>query len=589
MINDLWIHPGYIILFGVLLIPIFRGVLRQTYTLVLPILAFWLVLTMEPGVYGSYRFLGFDIVLGKVDKLSIIFAHVFTLMAIIGAVYSLHVKQVGHQMSAFFYVGSSLGVTFAGDYLTLFIFWEIMAFSSVFLVWYRKTRLSIDAGYRYLIVHVAGGLFLLGGMMLRFYDVGTLAIGPISPQGATLASYLIMIGFCLNAAVPPIHAWLPDAYPEATVTGAVFMCAFTTKTAVYTLARVFPGFEILAIMGAIMTVYGVGYAVIENDARRILAYHIVSQVGYMVCGVGIGTQLAINGACAHAYAHIIYKALLFMGAGAVLEMTGRSKLNELGGLYKYMPLSMIFTVIGGISISGFPLTSGFVSKSMIIAAAHHEHNAFLTFMLMLAGVGTFLSVGLKLPYYIWFGKDSGVTAKEAPLNMQIGMAIAAILCFFIGIRYDFLFRLLPYPNHWEPYTPGHILEVSQVMLFTGLGFFLLLKRLTPERHLNLDLDWFYRNGARGFMWVARNPISLVNDKLGDAYRTVGFRWLFLGVARASSWFDGRVIDGILDGSVYGVRHIGDILRRAQSGRIQHYIGLSVLTIFAVLGIVLLLK
>jgi multicomponent Na+:H+ antiporter subunit D len=225
----------------------------------------------------------------------------------------------------------------------------------------------------------------------------------IATNGATFADYLIMIGFMLNAAVPPIHAWLPDAYPEATVTGAVFMCAFTTKTAVYVLARGFPGFEALAILGAIMTVYGVGYAAIENDARRILAYHIVSQVGYMVCGVGIGTAMAVNGAISHAYAHIIYKALLFMGVGAVLEMTGKTKLNELGGLYKQMPLAMIFTVIGGISISGFPLTSGFISKSMIIAAAGESHRIGLLLMMTLAAVGTFLSVGIKLPYFIWFG------------------------------------------------------------------------------------------------------------------------------------------------------------------------------------------
>ncbi|MFH1146549.1 MAG: Na(+)/H(+) antiporter subunit D [Pseudomonadota bacterium] len=589
MINDLWIHPGLVIVIGALAIPLLRGVWRQVYTVALPVAAFWLVLTTGPGTYGAYQFLGQDIICGKVDKLSLIFAHVFTLMAIIGAIYSLHVKEWGHQMAGFFYVGGSLGVTFAGDYLTLFVFWELMAFASVFLVWYRKTQQSIDAGYRYLLVHVAGGLFLLGGMLLRLNEVGNLVVGPISTEGATLASYLIMIGFCLNAAVPPIHAWLPDAYPEATVAGAVFMCAFTTKTAVYALARVFPGHEILAILGAIMTVYGVGYAVIENNARRILAYHIVSQVGYMVCGVGIGTQMAINGTCAHAYAHIIYKALLFMGAGAVLEMTGRSKLSELGGLYKYMPLTMIWTVIGGISISGFPLTSGFVSKSMIVAAAHHEHAAFLTFMMMLAGVGTFLSVGLKLPYFIWFGKDSGVKAKEAPLNMHIAMAIAAFLCIYMGIDYGFLYKLLPYPNHWAPYSTGHLLEMTQVLVLCGLGFFIFLKRLTPEPHLNLDVDYFYRYGARGFMWVARTPLNAMNDLLGDAYKNVGFRWIFMGVARAASWFDWHIIDGILDGTANTVRRIGDMARRLQSGRLQYYVGFSALTLFFILGIDLLLK
>ena len=323
-------------------------------------------------------------------------------MAIIGCIYGLHVKETGQHIAAFLYVGGSLGVTLCGDYLTLFIFWELMAFASTFLVWYRKKRRSIEAGFRYLLVHTAGGLVLLAGIFLRYKNIHDLSFVQIAANGATFADYLIMIGFMLNAAVPPINAWLPDAYPEASVTGAVFMCAFTTKTAVSVLARGFPGFEALAIMGAIMTVYGVGYATIENDARRILAYHIVSQVGYMVCGIGIGTAMAVNGAISHAYAHIIYKALLFMGAGAVLEMTGISKLNELGGLYRRMPLAMIFTVIGGISISGFPFTSGFVSKSMIIAAAGESHRIGLLLMMTLAAVGTFLSVGIKLPYFIWF-------------------------------------------------------------------------------------------------------------------------------------------------------------------------------------------
>ena len=288
--------------------------MQKVLLLVVPLLAFWQIHNL-PESFGICNFMGFELVFGKVDKLTYVFLHVFTLMALIGAIYCLHVKETGHHIAAFLYVAGSLGTTLAGDYLTIFIFWELMAFASTFLIWYRKRKRSIEAGYRYLLVHTAGGLILLAGIFLRYQNCHDLSFTRILVEGATTADYLIMIGFMLNAAVPPIHAWLPDAYPEATVTGAVFMCAFTTKTAVYVLARAFPGFEMLAIMGAIMTLYGVGYAVIENDARRILAYHIVSQVGYMVCGIGIGTAMAVNGACAHAYAHILYKALLFMGVG----------------------------------------------------------------------------------------------------------------------------------------------------------------------------------------------------------------------------------------------------------------------------------
>jgi multicomponent Na+:H+ antiporter subunit D len=564
-------HPATLFILGAILLPMLNRLrLRQVLLIALPLLAMYQIHHL-PESFGVVHYLGFDLVFGRVDKLTFVFLHVFTLMALIGCVFSLHVKESGQHISALLYVAGSLGVTLAGDYLTLFIFWELMAVASTFLIWYRKKKRSVDAGFRYLLVHSAGGLILLAGIFLRYHNVHDLSFERIAVDGATMADYLIMIGFMLNAAVPPIHAWLPDAYPEATVTGAVFMCAFTTKTAVYVLARAFPGFEALAVLGAIMALYGVFYAVIENDARRILAYHIVSQVGYMVCGVGIGTQMALNGACAHAYAHIIYKALLFMGAGAVLEMTGKSKLNELGGLYRYMPVAMIFTVIGGISISGFPLTSGFISKSMIIAAAGEHHRLGLMIMLNLAAVGTFLSVGIKLPYFIWFGKDSGVKANEAPWNMSLGMAIAAFMCIFLGIYPEYLYRMLPFTVDYHPYTSYHLSETFQLLGFTGLGFFLMVKRLKPEPKMNLDLDWFYRKGTCAFMWLASHPLSIANDWINEVYKNVGLR-LTTGLAKAFSWFDWEGIDGVIDGSSQGVVTGGDHLRVIQTGKIQHYIG-----------------
>lgn len=580
------IHPTTWFLMGAVLLPFLNNKkkLKKTVLIGIPLIAFTLIHWL-PDSFGHVSYLGFDLVFGRVDQLTRVFLHVFTIMAIIGCIYGLHVKETGQHIAAFLYVGGSLGVTLCGDYLTLFIFWEMMAFSSVFLVWYRKKRRSIEAGFRYLLVHTTGGLILLAGIFLRYKNIHDLSFVQIASNGATVADYLIMIGFMLNAAVPPIHAWLPDAYPEASVTGAVFMCAFTTKTAVYVLARGFPGFEALAILGAVMTLYGVGYAVVENDARRILAYHIVSQVGYMVCGIGIGTAMAVNGAVAHAYAHIIYKGLLFMGAGAVLEMTGKSKLNELGGLYKRMPWAMIFTVIGGISISGFPLTSGFISKSMIIAAAGESHRTGLMLMMTLAAVGTFLSVGIKLPYFIWFGKDSGVEAKDAPWNMNLGMAIAAFLCFFLGVFPDYLYKMLPFPVHYHPYTAYHLAETMQLLGFTGLGFFIMVKKLKPKPKMNLDLDWFYRKGARVFMWIASRPVLSSNNWINDVYRSVGLR-LSMALAKAISWFDWEGIDWTIDGSARGVVEGGNRLRSLMTGKIQHYIGGAVALTFIILILVM---
>ncbi len=584
--SGIFMHPATYFILGAALLPLSKRLhLHKALLIAVPLLAFFQIYSL-PETFGVVHYLGFDIVFGKVDRLTFIFLHVFTLMALIGCIYALHVEETGQHIAAFLYIAASLGVTLAGDYLTIFIFWELMAFSSVFLVWYRRKKRSVEAGFRYLLVHIAGGLTLFAGIFLRWQNLHDLHFTRILVENATIAEYLIMIGFALNAAVPPIHAWLPDAYPEATVTGAVFMCAFTTKTAVYVLARAFPGFEVLAIAGAAMTLYGVGYAVIENDARRILAYHIVSQVGYMVCGIGIGTAMAVNGACAHAYAHIIYKALLFMGVGAVLEMTGRSKLSELGGLYRYMPVAMIFTVIGGISISGFPLTSGFVSKSMIVAAAGEQHRIAIMLMLLAASIGTFLSVGIKLPYFIWYGRDSGVTAKDPPWNMIFAMAIAAFFCFFIGINPDWLYRMLPFPVAYEPYTGYHISETVQLFAFTGLGFYIMVKKLKPEPVINLDLDWLYRKGTYAFMWFARRPVNAFNEFVSNLYKTVGLR-ITMATARGFSRFDREGIDLVVDGSARGVVDGGDKVRLHITGRLQHYIGGALVVLFVILAVVLL--
>ncbi len=491
--NSFWLHPSLILILGALVLPLVPARLKRGYLLLIPILLFARILTMAHGEFGQVHVLNkWPMVFGRVDALSSVFGYIMSLMCILGTLYGLHVKEDAQHIASWFYVAGSVGCIYAGDFITLFLFWELMAFSSVFLIWFRRRRESLWAGYRYLLVHVAGGVALLGGMVWHCKTQGSWAFDAsfcqLAVHHATPATYLIMIGFILNAAVPPLHAWLPDAYGEATFNGSVFMCAFTTKTAVYALCRGFAGTEILVVLGVIMALYGVVYAVLENDCRRLLAYHIISQVGYMVAGVGLGTQMAINGACAHAFAHILYKGLLFMGCGAVLHMTGESKFTELGGLWKKMPWTFVFTLIGGLSISAFPLFSGFVSKSMIVSAGFEEHKYWVGFLLLLASAGTFLHTGLKVPYFIWFGKnqpkkETWDRAAEPPWNMNAAMIVASALCIFIGCYTPYLYKMLPYPDlaaEYHPYTAYHIFETLQILLFTGLGFFLLLKKLVPD-------------------------------------------------------------------------------------------------------------
>ncbi len=507
MIAEFFAIPGIILIFGAFILPLVPRNVRSSLFLVFPIIALAIVITRPDGYALSATLAGLELVLFQVDALSRVFGIIFAATALIAGIYAWHIKDLGQQTAALVYAGSALGVTFAGDFFTLLVFWELMAVSSTWLVWARRTPSSDAAGMRYLVYHVFGGGLLLAGILWHYSTTGSILVESL-PESTAIASVLMLLGVAVNAAVIPLHAWLPDAYPKATITGAVFMSAFTTKSAVYVLMRVFPGWEVLAWFGAAMAIYGVTYAVICKDMREILAYHIVSQVGFMVCGIGIGTEMALNGAAAHAYSHILYKALMFMGAGAVLYATGTTKLVDLGGLKKKMKWTMLLYMVGAFSISGLPLFNGFISKAMTVDAAGYAGNETAMLMLLLAGVGTFLSVGLKLPYYTWFHKeDSDIDIKPLPVNMYIAMGIAAFLCIFYGLVPGALYVYLPFEVNYEPYTVYHLVEITQISLLTFAGFWLLKKKMAGERMIALDFDWFYRKPAPFFRKVFVNAID----------------------------------------------------------------------------------
>ena len=573
-----WVHPGLILIFGAWILPLLRGRIRLLFLLLLPTLALVDCILLNPGTYGVVSFVGQEIVFGRVDRLSLLFSYVFSLLALIGMIYSLHVDDVAQHMAALTYAGAALGVVFAGDFLSLFVFWELMAISAALIVWLHRQPSSTAAGFRYLLVHIFGGLCLLGGIVLHWSQTGSLSFGAMTSAG-TAAFTLILIAFLLNAAVPPLGAWLPDAYPEATATGAVFLTAFTTKSAVYALIRGFAGTELLVWLGAGMAVYGVVYAVLENDARRLLAYHIISQVGYMVCGVGMGSPLALSGAAAHAFAHILYKGVLFMGAGAVLQVTGLRKLSDMGGLYKTMPLTLGLYMIGAFAISAVPLFSGFVSKAMVVSAAGESHRAAIFLLLTLASSGTFLHTGLKLPYYMFFGKDRGLTAHEPPKNMLVAMALGAAACILIGVFPGLLYAYLPFPVAYAPYTAHHIAATLGLLAFTGLGFYLLLKQLDPKPVISLDTDWFYRRPLPLFIEFAQRSLGRLDTVVGRVPDIVMQRGV-LATAERLRQFDARVIDATMVGMGRLTQALSQSLRVGVSGHAQHY------ALFMAAGVVL---
>jgi multicomponent Na+:H+ antiporter subunit D len=393
-----------------------------------------------------------------------------------------------------FYAGSAIGVVFAGDLITVFIFWELMAIGSTLVIWSAGNRTAYSASMRYVAIHLLGGVLLMAGIAGHVAATGSVAFVAMAPE--SWAQWLILAGVLINAGAPPLSAWLPDAYPEASWSGTVFLSAFTTKTAVYVLLRGFPGTELLIWVGMFMIFYGIVYALLENDMRRILAYSIVNQVGFMVVGIGIGTEMALNGAAAHAFAHIIYKALLLMSAGAVLYRTGRRKCTDLGGLFQSMPVTAVCGIIGALAISSFPWTSGFVSKSMISQAAGDQHLSFVWLGLAAASAGVFLHAGIKFPWFVFFQKDSGLRPADPPVSMQMAMLIFAALCIGLGVVPGPLYALLPFAVSYEPYSGAHVVTQLQLLLFSGLAFFVMLQFLQRTLTISLDFDWFYRVFAR---------------------------------------------------------------------------------------------
>ena len=470
-----------------------KGHIRSIILLITPILAAWQIWNLPMGIFAQVEFVGHTLDMMRVDKLSRIFGLIFCLAAFLGNLYAWHVRDIVQQIAALLYAGAAIGAVFAGDLITLFFYWEGTALASVFLIWARKTEGSYHTGMRYLIIQITSGVILLAGTALLYRETGSITFELMTLS--SLGTWLIFLSFGMKCAFPLLHNWLQDSYPAATITGTVILSAFTTKLAVYALARGFAGTELLIYIGAVMTLFPIFFAEIENDLRRVLAYSLNNQLGFMVVGIGIGTEMAINGTASHAFAHILYKALLFMSVGAVMLRTGTSKATELGGLCRTMPRTAIFCLIGAASISAFPLFSGFVTKSLIMDETANQHYPIIWAILVFASAGVLSHSGIKIPYFTFFGHDSGLRPKEAPINMQLAMGFTAFLCIFIGVYPDPLYALLPYEVVYKPYTMSHVIGQLQLLCFALLAFVVLMRTgiHPPEiRAVNLDVDWIYR-------------------------------------------------------------------------------------------------
>ncbi len=492
----MWIEgiPPFLLFFVGALV---TALLPSKWRIVLLLLPIWsginLFMTSTWAGSVTYSVAGFTLDLLHIDKLSLLFGYLFHIAAFLSLLYSLHVKDRLQQVAGLLYAGSALGAIFSGDLISVFIFWELLALTSACLIWARRQVASTSAAMRYLVYQILSGVLLLAGIVLLVQSDNDISVRALPLENLT--SWLIFIAIGIKCAFPGLHSWLSDGYPNATATGTVFLSAFTTKVAVYLLARTFAGEAILVYIGAAMTCFPIFYAVIENDLRKVLAYSLINQLGFMVCGIGIGTSLALNGAVAHAFNDVIFKGLLFMTMGAVLMRVGHVKGSDLGGLYKSMPKTTLFCIIGAASISAFPLFSGFVSKSMVMAALIAQGHDYLWLMLLFASAGVFHHAGIKIPFFAFFAHDNGLRVREAPTNMLWAMGLASLACLAIGIYPALLYQLLPWDNQYQPYDITHTLTQLQLLFFSALAFVWLNKQglYPPElRSVNLDVEWFYR-------------------------------------------------------------------------------------------------
>jgi multicomponent Na+:H+ antiporter subunit D len=511
--SSLLLHPVLPFLVAAALAPWFGPMVRRLLSLAAPAAALALLVALPDGATAAVEVFGQELVLLRRDPLAVVFAAAFIVYSFVASIYAWTEEGKGPKVASIGLAGAGVGVVLAGDLLSLFFFWEWLTVTSLFLIWYGNRADSWDAGFRYLIFHLAGAVVMLTGILLKLAE-GNAAFEVMATDDP--ASWLILAGMVTNAAVPPLHAWLSDAYPRASVFGTVFLAAFTTKAAVYALARAFPGVELLVWGGAAMALFGVVYAVLENDIRRLLTYHIISQVGYMVAGVGLGTALALNGTSAHAFSHIFYKGLLMMSAGAVIHATGRGKLTELGQLAGPLRWVLVFMMIGAFSISGVPFFNGFVSKSMIVSAAAASGRGPIELMLLIASMGTFLHTGLKLPWFTFFGKDQGArVVRPVPASMYVAMGLTGAVCFVTGILPDItLYALLPHVAEYHPFTAHHFLEALQLLLGTALGFWILRVKLGGEPTTTIDIDSAYR---QPLLWLVDRSGALL-EGAGQAVR-----------------------------------------------------------------------
>lgn len=555
------IPPAAIFFIGALLIPLFKGTVKKIFILIVPLVSILHMFSIGQYVGWRHEFLDFELILIYADRLSLFMGSIFVIMALLVTIYNLNLKKDSDHMVSFIYMGCALGVVFAGDLFTFIIFWKILPVASVILIFLKRDEKSLNAGYRYFLMHIIGSSILLAGIIANYMHTGSISMNIMGASFYELIPMIIIIGIGFKAAFIPVHTWLPDSYPSAHFGTSVILSVFSTKVAIYALARLVPGAEVLAYMGALMAIYGVTFALIQNDIRKSLSYIIISSVGFMVAGIGIGTPLSIDGGLLHSVNSMLYMSLLFMSAGAIIYQINKQKFTELGSVSKLMPITTICTIIALLSLAGMPLFNGFISKSIIYEAAYFNEIIYLT--LKISSFATFLFI-FKFIYFVFLRHkwdlnphDERKAFDSISHTMAIPMIFIAFLCILIGIYPNIITNYLPNYSEFK-FSFDKMMGSFYILTMGGIAFIfngkIFKKNLFIPRKINaIDFDYLYINLAHVFIWICKNPVVLFSVFVDLFYAKLAsiFTWicknpvvffsafidmLFVKIASTFTWF-----------------------------------------------------
>jgi len=492
--------------------------------LITPVIAALAAVTLlAPGVSADWQVMNYTVAAVRVDAMTLVFVGLFHLAGFLTALYSLEHTDRAQAAAMLGYVGSGIGAVLAGDLVMLWLFWEMLALTSVVLVWARRTPEATAAGIRYLVFNVTSGVTLLAGIAFLATTGHDLAIGPIALDSA--GGWLVLAAFGIKCGFPLLHNWIPDAYPRAALTGSVILVAITTKVGVYSLARAFAGEELLLVIGSAMIVWPLVYVLVEDDLRRVLAYSLMIQIGLMVAAIGAGNDIALDGATLHVVMDVLFKMLLFMALGAVLIQAGTVRASELGGLGRKMPWTMGFVVVGVLANSAVPGTGAFVSKKLLLGGIEHAGVGPLWYG-ALAGVSALgmLYVGVRVLYEAFLRRpERPVEADDASWPMCLAMGAIAVLLLITGLFPGLTDALRPLGSDYQPVKPTKILDQFQLLLFATLTYVVLggrgLGLPASGRRTLLDAEWLYRKliptlarrGAALLESVSENIASMIQN------------------------------------------------------------------------------